>query len=98
MRHLEAAYSRDVEIRIEDEKLLREHATITTKEFARDGVVYEAYGLRIIAFTVDHGAAIKPAFGYLIEYHDRVAVISGDTATTRMSSPMDPVLICLFMR
>jgi len=78
-RHLEAAYSRDVEIRIEDEKLLRDHATITTKEFAQDGVVYEAHGLRVIAFTVDHGAAIKPAYGYRIEYQDRVAVISGDT-------------------
>jgi len=79
MHHLEAAYSRDVEIRIEDEKLSREHATITTQEFTRDGVVYEAHGLRVIAFTVDHGAAIKPAYGYRIEYQDRVAVISGDT-------------------
>jgi ribonuclease Z len=79
MRHLEAAYSRDVEIRIEDEKLAREHAAITTEEFVQDGVVYEAGGLRVIAFTVDHGAAIKPAYGYRIEYNDRSAVISGDT-------------------
>jgi ribonuclease Z len=79
MRHLEAAYSRDVEIRIEDEKLAREHATITTREFARDGVVYQAGALRVIAFAVDHGAAIKPAYGYRIEYQDRIAVISGDT-------------------
>ena len=79
MRHLEAAYSRDVEIRIEDEKLSRNHATITTHEFAGDGVVYEVHGLRVIAFTVDHGAAIKPAYGYRIEYQGRVAVISGDT-------------------
>lgn len=64
MRHLEAAYSRDVEIRIEDEKLSKEYARITTKEFIQDGVVYEAHGLRVIAFTVDHGAAIKPAYGY----------------------------------
>jgi ribonuclease Z len=79
MRHLEAAYSRDVEIRIEDEKLSKEHATIMVKEFTKDGVVYEARGLRVVAFTVDHGAAIKPAYGYRIEYRDRVAVISGDT-------------------
>jgi ribonuclease Z len=79
MRHLEAAYARDVEIRIEDEKLIREHAAITTAEFAEDGLVYEADDLRIVAFTVDHGAAIKPAYGYRIEYQDRVAVISGDT-------------------
>ena len=48
-------------------------------EFAGDGVVYEVDGLRIIAFTVDHGEAIKPAYGYRIEYQGRVAVISGDT-------------------
>ena len=35
--------------------------------------------MRVIAFTVDHGAAIKPAYGYRIEYQNRVAVISGDT-------------------
>jgi ribonuclease Z len=79
MRHLEAAYSRDVEIRIEDEKLVRAHASITAEEFEGDGVIYLNGDLRIIAFTVDHGAAIKPAYGYRIEYQDRVAVISGDT-------------------
>jgi ribonuclease Z len=79
MSHLEAAYSRDLEIRIEDEKLVRAHASITTEEFEADGIVYEAGDLRIAAFTVDHGVAIKPAYGYRIEYQDRVAVISGDT-------------------
>jgi ribonuclease Z len=79
MHHLRAAYSRDVEIRVEDEKLPREHAAITTEEFDQDGVVYEAAGLRVIAFTVDHGDAIKPAYGYRIEYDGRCAVISGDT-------------------
>src|SRR6266567_6485045 len=79
MRHLQAAYWRDIEIRVEDEKLAREHATITTQEFLQDGLVYEAGDLRVIAFAVDHGAAITPAYGYRIEYQDRVAVISGDT-------------------
>jgi len=79
MHHLEAAYAHDVEIRIADEKLAREHAAVTVSEFEEDGVVYDAGGLRVIAFTVDHGDAIKPAYGYRIEYHGRVAVISGDT-------------------
>ena len=79
MEHLEAAYARDIEIRIEDEKLERKHADVVVTEFARDGLVYEAGDLRVIAFTVDHGAAIKPAYGYRIEYQNRVAVISGDT-------------------
>jgi ribonuclease Z len=47
--------------------------------FERLGVVYEKDGVRVIAFTVDHGAAIKPAVGYRIEYNGRSAVISGDT-------------------
>jgi ribonuclease Z len=79
MHHLEAAYARDVDIRVEDEKLAREHVAITTEEFTQDGIVYEAGGLRVIAFTVDHGDAIKPAYGYRIEYDGRCAVISGDT-------------------
>ena len=79
MRHLEAAYRHDIEIRIEDEKLAREHIAITVKEFAEDGLVHEAGDLRVTAFTVDHGDAIKPAYGYRIDYQGRVAVVSGDT-------------------
>ncbi|MDA9440441.1 ribonuclease Z [Bradyrhizobium sp. CCBAU 51745] len=79
MHHLEAAYAQDIEIRIEDEKLAREHAAITVKEFSEDGIVYEAGDLKVIAFSVDHGEAIRPAYGYRIEYQSRVAVISGDT-------------------
>ena len=79
MHHLEAAYARDIEIRVEDKKLAREHVVITIKEFAEDGIVYQAGDLRVMAFTMDHGDAIKPAYGYRIEYQGRVAVISGDT-------------------
>lgn len=79
MRHLEAAYRRDIEIRIEDEKFAREGVAITVKEFMEDGLVYESGDLRVTAFTVDHGDAIKPAYGYRIDYRGRVAVVSGDT-------------------
>lgn len=79
MHHLEAAYAHDIEIRVEDEKLAREHVAIAVNEFAEDGVVYQTGDLRVIAFTVDHGDAIKPAYGYRIEYRGRLAVISGDT-------------------
>jgi ribonuclease Z len=79
MHHLEAAYARDIEIRVEDEKLAREHVAITVKEFTEDSVVYQAGDLRVFAFAVDHGEAIKPAYGYRIEYQGRVAVVSGDT-------------------
>jgi ribonuclease Z len=79
MHHLEAAYWRDIEIRMEDEKFAREDVAITVKEFNGDGLVYESGDLRVMAFTVDHGDAIKPAYGYRIDYQGRVAVISGDT-------------------
>jgi ribonuclease Z len=79
MQHLEAAYARDIEIRVKDEQLARAHIAITVKEFTEDGIVYQVGDPRILAFTVDHGEAIKPAYGYRIEYQGRVAVISGDT-------------------
>jgi ribonuclease Z len=79
MHHIEAAYAHDIDIRVADEKLAREHAAIDVKEFTGDGAVYQAGDLRVVAFAVDHGEAIKPAYGYRIEYKNRVAVISGDT-------------------
>jgi ribonuclease Z len=79
MHCLEAAYAHDIEIRVEDENLAREHVAVTVKEFDDDGAVYQAGDLRVMAFTVDHGDAIKPAYGYRIEYRGRVAVLSGDT-------------------
>lgn len=44
-----------------------------------EGTVHESEDLKIEAFAVSHGD-IKPAFGYRITAHDRVIVISGDTA------------------
>lgn len=83
MTHLEQAYALDVSIRIEDEKLPPRGAAVEVSEFAADGVVYEKGGLRVTAFEVDHGDAIKPACGYRIEYDGRSVVISGDTRFNR---------------
>ncbi|MGY3692043.1 ribonuclease Z [Bradyrhizobium sp. USDA 3240] len=79
MTGLEAAYALDIKIRLEDEKLLPEGIATVVEEFEKDGVVYERDDVKVIAFTVDHGAAIKPAVGYRIEYKGRAVVISGDT-------------------
>jgi ribonuclease Z len=76
---LEAAYKRDIDIRTADEHLPREAATFDVTEFDRDGVVYERDGVKVSAFTVDHGALIKPAVGYRIDYAGRSVLISGDT-------------------
>jgi len=45
--------------------------------------VFDADGLRIMAFAVDH-APVQPAVGYRIEFGGRSVVVSGDT--TRSSS------------
>jgi ribonuclease Z len=79
MSGLELAYRRDIEIRIVDEKLPPEGAAVVVDEFHQGGNVFERDGLKVIAFEVDHGAAITPAYGYRIEYGGSVAVISGDT-------------------
>src|SRR6476659_2413491 len=79
MTNLESAYALDIKIRLEDEKLPPEGIATVVEEFEKDGVVYDRDGVKVIAFTVDHGAAIKPAVGYRIEYKGRAVVISGDT-------------------
>lgn len=79
MANLESAYALDIKIRVEDEKLPPEGIATVVEEFDKDGVVYDKDGVKVIAFTVDHGAAIKPAVGYRIEYKGHAVVISGDT-------------------
>jgi ribonuclease Z len=79
MENLEKAYALDIKIRIEDEKLPPEGVAVRVEEFDQEGVVYEKSGVKITAFEVSHGDAIKPAFGYRIDYKGRSAVISGDT-------------------
>lgn len=79
MSNLEKAYALDVKIRLEDEKLPPEGIATAVEEFDKDGTVYEKNGVRVIAFAVEHGAAIKPAVGYRIEYKGRAVVFSGDT-------------------
>lgn len=51
----------------------------TADAAAPDGViVYQADGLTVRAFTVNHGP-VKPAVGYRFDYQGRSIVISGDT-------------------
>lgn len=79
MAHLEQAYALDIEIRMADEKLPPNGIAVDVNEFDGDCTVYEKDGLKVLAFEVDHGAVIKPAYGYRIEYGSRAVVISGDT-------------------
>lgn len=79
MRGLRQAYALDIDIRIADEKLPIAGIEVDVSEYDRDGIVYEKNGLTVIAFEVDHGDAIKPCYGYRIEYGGRTAVFSSDT-------------------
>jgi ribonuclease Z len=79
MSNLERAYAADIRIRLEDEKLPPEGIAVEVEEVAADGLVYDKGGLKVIAFEVDHGDAIKPAYGYRFEYGGRAAVLSSDT-------------------
>jgi len=79
MAKLAEAYAADIKIRLDDEKLPPEGVATIVEEFDRDGVVYEANGVRVIAFEVDHGDVIKPCYGYRFEYQGRSAVLSSDT-------------------
>lgn len=49
---------------------------------ARDvepGIVFEEDGLRILAFAVEHGGGVEPAYGYRVEFGGRSVAFSGDT-------------------
>ncbi len=76
---LEAAYARDIQIRIRDEQLPAAAARFDVTEFEAGGVVFDEDGVTVTAFEVDHGELIKPAFGYRIDFAGRSVVISGDT-------------------
>ncbi len=79
MTNLERAYAADIRIRIADENYPPEGVAVISEEFQKEGIIYEKNGIRVIAFEVDHGDAIKPTYGYRIEYKGRTVVISGDT-------------------
>lgn len=79
MDNLRRAYAGDIKIRMDDQKLTRDGVDVKVEEFTKEGVVYEKDGLRITAFEVNHGEAVKPAFGYRVDYAGRAVLISGDT-------------------
>ena len=79
MAGLQRAYAADIRIRLADEKLPPEGVKVDVSEFEADGVVYDKGGLKVIAFEVDHGEVIKPAYGYRFEYGGRSVVHSSDT-------------------
>lgn len=78
MSNFEKAFQVDIRSRLADEKLPPRGAFVAAEDIA-EGPVYDKNGVKITAFEVDHGDAIRPAMGYRIDYAGRSAVISGDT-------------------
>ena len=78
MKHLQEAFSFDIHIRRDvDTKFSPEGIKVVATDI-RKGVVYEANGVKVMAFLVDHGP-VKPAFGYRVDYRAHSVVLSGDT-------------------
>lgn len=73
MENISKAYQTDVLARPNDIQI-----GLLGSDFASDGVVYEKGGVKVTAFTVDHGVT-KPAVGYRIDYKGHSVLISGDT-------------------
>jgi ribonuclease Z len=79
--HLSEAFSFDIHVRRDvDEKFAADGIKIQATDI-REGVVYEAAGVKVTAFLVDHGP-VAPAFGYRVDYAGHSVVLSGDTKPT----------------
>src|SRR5438105_14993017 len=76
MRGLRKAYGYDSEVRSKFGNS-RAGAEIRAHDI-EEGVVYEANGVKVTAFLVDHGN-VKPTFGYRVDYGGHSVVLSGDT-------------------
>lgn len=76
--HLQQAFAFDIRMRRDvDERFPAEGIRAVATDI-REGVVYEADGVSVTAFLVDHGS-VAPAFGYRVDYRGRSVVLSGDT-------------------
>ena len=73
------AFGDDIKIRTKDQGLPKSGVEINVKEFDECGIVFDQDGIVVTSFEVDHGEAIKPNWGYKIEYSGHIVVISGDS-------------------
>jgi ribonuclease Z len=51
---------------------------VVVEEFT-EGVCFDRDGVVVIAFLVDHGPHVKPAYGFRVDHAGRSVVLSGDT-------------------
>ena len=78
IENLQKAFAFDIHIRRDiDEKYSATGIKVISSDI-HQGVVYQANGVTVTAFLVDHGP-VKPAFGYRVDYREHSVVMSGDT-------------------
>jgi ribonuclease Z len=77
---MHAAFADDIRVRIADEHVAEQATAIQAHEFPEEGgKVFEAAGVTVTAFRVNHGPLIKPAVGYRIDHAGHSVLLSGDT-------------------
>lgn len=83
MAGLASAFAFDTRLRGDVERVPASTTGLETDiaEFSGDGIVFQENGVTVTAFLVDH-AAIKPAYGFRIDYAGASVLISGDTKET----------------
>jgi ribonuclease Z len=78
---LQDAFAFDIHVRRDlDEKFSPDGIRIVATDVG-EGIVYEASGVKVTAFLVDHGP-VKPALGYRVDFGGHSVVFSGDTKPT----------------
>ena len=75
--HLDQAFAFDKKVRGRDVRYQNEGIVLETKDVA-PSLIYESSGLTVMAFEVDHGDGITPAYGYRVDYGAYSAAFSGD--------------------
>jgi len=78
-RGLTEAFSDDTRIREADEHIAPIATQMEARDFQPDGVVFDESGVKVTAFTVDHGDLVKPSVGYRVDFGQRSVTLSGDT-------------------
>lgn len=79
MHGIKKAFAADIYIRKHDEGYSTVPLKLKVHEIDETGVIFEKDGVKVIAFPVNHGPGIEPAYGYKVVYDGRSVVISGDT-------------------
>ena len=75
---MRGGFAPDIMFRSEKEGLPLTGISLDVREIEGEQIVFQEHGIIVRAFEVDHGA-VKPAYGFRIDYAGKSVVLSGDT-------------------